>query len=193
MIFKKDLGNWKNYESMKTDDFSVNKKYWKKYNGISESLAQEIPTEKLCLIADNYVSWIGGESFDNELHQKLQSVPEVLRFAYLVYNFECEINNGGFDQFYFNSIGYEVFEIQMALEFFGLVENKKILDKSVELLKQKIDIEKYYELSASRDLPTEDLEDEFSELDNEFYEYPEDIENAINSYLDKHRKDMVTV
>ena len=34
MFFGKDKGNWKKYESLKKDEYSVNKKYWEKYKGI---------------------------------------------------------------------------------------------------------------------------------------------------------------
>ena len=124
---------------------------------------------------------------------KLQKLPLAIKYAYLIYSYEAEINNGGFDQFYFNSIGYEVFEIQKALEFFGLTKNKILLDKSIELLKQKIDISQYHELSSKRELPTEDFENEFSELESQFYDYPERIEGVINEYLDNHREDLITL
>ncbi len=193
MLFGKETGNWKKYESLKKDDYSVNEKYWKKYKGISKELANEIPSEKLYEIIDNYVCWIIGNSYDEELDAKLKKLPLAIKYTYLIYTYECEINNGGFDQFYFNSIGYEVFEIQKGLDFFGLNKNKALLDKSIELLKQKIDISKYYELSSKRELPTEDFENEFSELDSQFYDYPENIKDIINEYLDKRREDLITV
>ena len=193
MFFGKDKGNWKKYESLKKEEYSVNKKYWEKYKGISKELAQEIPAEKLYEIIDNYVCWIVGNSYDAEMDAKLQKLPLAIKYAYLIYSYEAEINNGGFDQFYFNSIGYEVFEIQKALEFFGLTKNKILLDKSIELLKQKIDISQYHELSSKRELPTEDFENEFSELESQFYDYPERIEGVINEYLDNHREDLITL
>lgn len=193
MIFGKETGNWKKYEALKEDEYSVNEKYWKKYKGISKELAQEIPVEKLYSTIDNYVCWIVGNSYDAEMDARLQKLPAAIKYAYLIYTYECEINNGGFDQFYFNSIGYEVFEIQKGLEFFGLKKNKILLDKSLELLKQKIDVSKYHELASKRELPTEDFENEFHELDSLFYDYPEKIEDIINEYLDKHREDLVTV
>lgn len=193
MLFGKDTGNWKKYEALKKDEYSENEKYWKKYKGISKELAQEIPTEKLYSTIDNYVCLIVGNSYDTEMDARLQKLPAAIKYTYLVYTYECEINNGGFDQFYFNSIGYEVFEIQKGLEFFGLKKNKILLDKSLELLKQKIDVSKYHELSSKQMLPTEDFENEFHELDDQFYDYPEKIEEIINEYLDKHRKDLVTV
>lgn len=193
MLFGKDVGGWKKYESLKKDDYSTNTKYWNKYKGITKELADEIPAEKLIEVVDNYVCWIVGDSYNQEMDEKIKKLTNVIKYTYLIYNYECEINNGGFDQFYFNSIGYEVFEIQKALGFFGLLKNKELLDKSIELLKKKIDISKYYELSANRDLPTEDLEDEFQELNSKFYEYPEKIEEIINSYLDTHRSILITV
>ena len=193
MLFGKDSGNWKKYESLKKDDYSINEKYWKKYKGISKELANEIPAERLYEVVDNYVAWIIGNSYDTEMDKKLQKLPLAIKYAYLVYTYECEINNGGFDQFYFNSIGYEVFELQKGLEFFGLIKNKMLLDKSLELLKQKIDLKNYYELSSKQELPTEDFEEEFNELNSQFYDYPEKIEEIINEYLNKHRGDLITV
>lgn len=193
MLFGKDSGNWKKYESLKKDDFSINEKYWKKYKGISKELANEIPAERLYEVVDNYVAWIIGNSYDTEMDKKLQKLPLAIKYAYLVYTYECEINNGGFDQFYFNSIGYEVFEIQKGLEFFDLIKNKMLLDKSLELLKQKIDIKNYYELSSKQELPTEDFEEEFNELNSQFYDYSEKIEEIINEYLNKHREDLITL
>ncbi len=192
MLFAKAPGNWKAYESMKKDDFSVNEKYWKKYKGISKELAGQIPADKLCDVVDNYVFWIVKDSYDDDLDKKLSELPEIIRYAYLVYQYECEINNGGFDQFFFNSIGYEAFEIQKALEYFGLQKNKEILDKAMELLKTKIDMKDYKKLSASRDLPTEEIESELRELDRHFYEYPEKIMETVNSVLDKNRLQLVT-
>mgnify|MGYP003415517302 CR=1 FL=1 len=93
--------------------------------------------EELYEIIDNYVCWIIGNSYDEEMDAKLKKLPLAIKYTYLIYTYECEINNGGFDQFYFNSIGYEVFEIQKGLDFFGLNKNKALLDKSIELLKQK--------------------------------------------------------
>ena len=193
MLFGKNSGNWKKYESLKKDDYSINEKYWKKYKGISKELANEIPAERLYEVVDNYVAWIIGNSYDTEMDKKLQKLPLAIKYAYLVYTYECEINNGGFDQFYFNSIGYEVFELQKGLEFFGLIKNKMLLDKSLELLKQKIDIKNYYKLSSKQELPTEDFEEEFNELNSQFYDYPEKIEEIINEYLNKHREDLITV
>lgn len=192
MLFAKNAGNWKTYESMKKDDYSVNEKYWKKYKGITKELAQEIPKEKLYDIIDNYVFWIVKDSFDEELDKKLAELPEILRYSYLIYQYECEINNGGFDQFFFNSIGYEVFEIQKALEYFGLIKNKEILDKAIELLKTKIDLKDYKKLSASRDLPTEEIETELQKLDSLFYKYPEKIMETVNSVIDKNRDKIIT-
>ncbi|WP_277055567.1 DMP19 family protein, partial [Treponema socranskii] len=141
MLFAKDSGNWKKYESMKKDDYSVNENFWKKYKGISKVLSEEIPADKLYEVTDNYVFWIVGNSYGEEMHEKLMKLPEIVRYSYLVYSYEAEINNGGFDQFFFNSIGYEVFEIQKALDFFGLTKNKEILDIADVLTKTiKFDI-----------------------------------------------------
>ena len=82
MLFGKDSGNWKKYESLKKDDFSINEKYWKKYKGISKELANEIPAERLYEVVDNYVAWIIGNSYDTEMDKKLQKLPLAIKYAF---------------------------------------------------------------------------------------------------------------
>ena len=71
MLFAEDFGNWKKYESMKKDDYSVNEIFWKKYKGISKVLSKEIPADKLYEVTDNYVFWIVGNSYDEKMHENL--------------------------------------------------------------------------------------------------------------------------
>ena len=193
MDTEKETDGWEKYNQLKKDDWSVNKKYWDSYGGISEKLAFEIPSERLLEVVSNFADWIGGDSFDEELHQKLMALPEEIRNAHLVYSYECEMNGEGFDGFYFNFLGYEVFEIEKALDFFGLKKNKRILHDSLKLLGKKIDLKDYQKLSASRELPEEELEDEFSNLDSRFYKYPEDIKETVSSHLEKNRDKLVTL
>ena len=40
---------------------------------------------------------------------------------------------------------------------------------------------------------TDDLEEEFSQLDSTFYEYPENITEIVNTFLDKNRSELVTI
>ena len=85
MLFGKETGNWKKYESLKKDDYSVNEKYWKKYKGISKELANEIPSEKLYEIIDNYVCWIIGNSYDEEMDAKLKKyIVTIARIAHML-------------------------------------------------------------------------------------------------------------
>ena len=192
MFFGKDLGNWRKYESINKKTVFGDEKYWKKYKGISTSLAKEIPHDLLYEVVCCYGYYVIGNSVNEEMRQKFLELPEILRYTMLIGLYEGEINNGGFAQFYDN-LGYIVFELQEGLDFFGLTKNKQLIDKSISLLKQRIDISNYYELCSNEELPLDEIDDELSELDDKFYEYPEDFTEIINSYLDKNREKLITI
>ena len=192
MFFGNDLGNWKEYESLNKKTFFGNEEYWKKYNGISATLAKEIPQAFLYEVVCCYGYYVIGNSDNEEMLQKFLELPEILRYTMLIGLYEGEINNGGFAQFYDN-IGYIVFELQKGLKFFGLKKNKKLIDKSISLIKKRIDISNYYELCSKEELPLDEIDDELSKLDDRFYEYPEDFTEIINSYLDKNREQLITI
>lgn len=167
--------------------------FWNKYKGITEEFAMQIPKEALYEVIYSYSVHVAGESYHEEMHRRLATMPDLLRYTFLLDRYEGEIKNGGFSQYYFNQMGYEVFEVQKALEFFGLKKHKKLLDKSLELLGQKMDLNNYIEVCSRRDLPLDKISDGLHELDHEFYNVDEDFYEIVSDYIDKHREDLVTV
>ncbi len=138
MFFGKNSGNYKRYESLKENDFSVNKKYWNKYKGISKELANEIPEDKLYEIVENYVSWITGNSLDEEMHLKLQQLPEILRKgqSHEFYKMNIEDENLLKERNANMKRLYEIFDVEPVPEKEMITENSLIKVKSTEWRKQ---------------------------------------------------------
>lgn len=95
MFWGKDLGGFGQYKKLKIDDFSVNEKYWEKYQGISGKLSYELPKDNIYELVNDYVCWILGDSSAEEMDEKIKKLPDIIRNTYLVYTYEGEINNGG--------------------------------------------------------------------------------------------------
>lgn len=90
---------------------------------------------------------------------------------------EMEINNGGFNQYFFNSSGQNCFATLKELQKRGKIKTAKILEKAISLINPKnLSQEELIEKLKKREV--EELDDEkisleLEKLDNEFYKYPD--------------------
>jgi hypothetical protein len=104
---------------------------------------------------------------------------EVVR---LIETLEGEVNNGGFDQFFYNSAGDETAEIIQALETVGALKVAEIVKRAAG---------KFPGGMPPRDrFPRQDLllakvspnAGAFADVDQEFYAYPDDLSGLLAKY-----------
>lgn len=108
------------------------------------------------------------------------------RVIELVEALEAEVNNGGFDQFYFNSLGDHVEQTVKALNLIGAIQTAKIVTRtswefpdgvpSRDRITRQIQLEK---ISPDSEL--------FEAADDEFMEYKEDISELLQEYIKGNR------
>ena len=120
--------------------------------------------------------------FDN-----LSELDEVEKTFIYIDILEEQVNNGGFDQFFFNSSGDFTYEILDAYKNIGANKTAKIIYDAIQA---------FPKLPISKDTQTrrnimEDLSDEISEkwnkLDDKFYEYEENIMSYVIEYMRKNK------
>jgi hypothetical protein len=96
---------------------------------------------------------------------------------------EGEVNNGGFDQYFFNSSGEYAHETLKALAEINAPKMAEILNQAIKVF-PSLPIPK--DTGVRREL-MEDLPEEISykwdKLDNEFYEYPENLSGLVIEYV----------
>jgi hypothetical protein len=100
---------------------------------------------------------------------------------------EGEVNNGGFDQFFFNSSGDYAYEILHAYENINAFKTAKLIHEAIQIFPQN-PISKNTE--TRREI-MEEMDDTISEkwnqLDDAFYEYEDNIMKLIVEYLRKNK------
>jgi hypothetical protein len=105
-----------------------------------------------------------------------------LKIVELIKTLEDEVNNGGFDQFFYNSAGDNTAEIIRALETIGAGSMADIVKRAAakfpggmppkdRFRRQDILLEIFPERDA------------FEEMDGEFYEYPDDLADLLQKYV----------
>ncbi|GGG10321.1 hypothetical protein GCM10011344_08710 [Dokdonia pacifica] len=163
------------------------------YKVLTKELLDSIPDDDLeQSIFDNIYEIIGGD-YKNELAniQKLTSGQQSFWSTWII---EGEVNNGGFNQFYFNSsgqyakmaeIGFKTIGAEMYAELTSRAN--KIYTENKEQLAEFDDgtMESFSE--SYKDNPLNKLDDEFYELEN-----TESISNLRIKYIRKHSKEFTT-
>jgi hypothetical protein len=100
-----------------------------------------------------------------------------------IWGLEADVNNGGFDQYFFNGSGDQAHFAPEALERIGASEMAAIVRKANSLFGENgppADSDTRQGLLESL---TERNEELFDDLDRQFYEYPNDLAALLAAYL----------
>ncbi len=130
---------------------------------------------KLSEAFDDACSRFSGNNFD--------SLPVRDQILVAVYALEAEVNNGGFDQYFFNSAGDQAWFAPAALKSIGAHRMASIVEQANALFGEggppRITDERQSALFAITDAN----ENVWEELDRAFYEYPDDIAALLVTHL----------
>lgn len=145
---------------------------------IENALKQEDTNEAIMAI-DEYLF----RRFDDDASSL--SGPEKI-FVY-VENVEREVNNGGFSQFFYNSSGDYAHESVDALQAIGAEATADLLQKAIEQFPNGRVPKDEDERTAVLDQIDETAEDAWNNLDDEFYEYTDNIAALLLEYVRNNR------
>jgi hypothetical protein len=100
-----------------------------------------------------------------------------------VWDLEADVNNGGFDQFFFNSAGDRAAQMIAALKIIGAAQMAAIVEEACREFPDGHPAE-------DRVLRQEQLEPlgdgAFEALDQRFFAYPDPVERLLTSYCRKN-------
>lgn len=180
-MFKKEI-NWNLMKKYYDEKHFSYDRFFKKY-GLTHSIVESIPDEKVVEVIYDYALFcIGDKSYEDDT---LNQLPEPVQAVFLVWLLNGEVHNGGFDQYFFNSSGYFIYE---TIDFLA-----KIKACNVQNLTQKaldavnvigFDEEQYKALQKSQELEyDEEVSEILENLDNKFYDYPDDLDELLLNYV----------
>ncbi len=134
---------------------------------------------------------------DNYGKASFLKMPETLKTVYLINEFESEVNNGGFLQFFTNSSGKYINETIESLELIGANNTKNLLEKAVKImlkhnestenLNRKINSRELYVIFETSEIyDNEVLMKELNDLDSKFYESTEPTQELKFKYFESN-------
>jgi hypothetical protein len=109
------------------------------------------------------------------------------RVAYCIDALEREVNNGGFDQFFWNSSGDTAHETHAALLEIGAAAAAELVQEAIAVFPGgKVPTDRAQREKVLESLP-ESAREKWHELDGRFYDYPDDLTTLMRGYVQAHR------
>ncbi len=151
-----------------------------------------INIDKILEIEDETTAIIELDSKLNEISEygeKIEKLNESQKTVLFVENLEREINNGGFNQFFFNSSGDFTHETINALKTIKAFKTADIVTKSISVWpNQNVPKDR-----AKRQDILEEIEEQanpiWNECDEEFYKYQDNIVTLLLDYVKSNKTD----
>lgn len=116
------------------------------------------------------------------------STPE--RVFLNIWELESEVNNGGFDQYFFNSSGRLVPNVVAALHAIGASAMAQVVQRAIEAVGQDVQ----WQDDTARQVYMTELSPQatntLSDLDQAFYRYPDDLTMLLYRYVSERRAEI---
>jgi hypothetical protein len=96
------------------------------YRALDPQLLASIPDDKLEQAIFDYVATKLEGHYDNEVHI-VDALPPGVRALYVTWTVEAEVNNGGFNQYYWNTEDRFSEQAVESFEFFGAVKHATLM------------------------------------------------------------------
>lgn len=140
-------------------------------------------------IHDSIISQFNQEEWnDSEIIPKLSKAQQAF---YITWEVESEVNNGGFNQFYFNSSGQWADKAVNAFLFFGATKHADLMDRANKIYhKIKPDLDKANDGSLENFSKTY-KDNPLNALDDEFYKIGEPLQQMRIKYIRQHPEEFV--
>lgn len=134
---------------------------------------------------------IGQKLWDKSKEDKdFESLNAIEKNILYVEMLEGQVNNGGFDQYFFNSSGEYAHETVIALKAIKAPQMADILNRAISVF-PTLPIPKHTEKRREymEDIP-ESISDTWIKLDDEFYKYPENLLELVIEYVRANKEEL---
>jgi Domain of unknown function (DUF4375) len=104
-----------------------------------------------------------------------------------IWDLEAEVNNGGFNQYFFNSAGDNAQKAAAALRVVGTSTTAGVAENAIGVFGQNGPSADRYSRQEQLESLTESQLSRLEELDQQFYRYPDNLTELLYSYVEQNR------
>ena len=162
------------------------------YTKIDFATLKSIPDDKLEQAVKDYICFKFNKDWSNEF-DVITSLSPGLRAVYSTSLLEDEVNNGGFNQFYWNSSGQFAKESEDGLALIGAKEHLELMREANKIHEQEKPVfEKYKKIGTSEAFSKSYGATKLNTLDDKFYKMKESLSELRIKYIRTHPKEFIS-
>ncbi|MCP3874351.1 MAG: DMP19 family protein [Desulfobacteraceae bacterium] len=129
---------------------------------------------------------IGFILLNKEEKQGLSSFTIPERYIYAIEGMVREVNNGGFNQFFFNSSGELAYDLIPALEAINALNAKEIAQRALKIFGQPASLDRDTRVEHLGQITNNFELELWNECDNAFYDLSEQFESIMLDYIEQN-------
>ena len=161
-----------------------------KLESLTIEMIDQTPDSLLVYMIFEHISNRMADHSDQQL-ASLLALPKAQQVIYITWTLEGEVNNGGFNQFYYNSSGQFAELAPEALKLVGATQYAALTDAANEVYeKNKERITKYQD-GTSEGFSKSYENNPLDKFDDQFYVMKEPLMDLQVAYIRKNKKDFV--
>jgi hypothetical protein len=142
---------------------------------LDPSILATIPNDKVELAIIDYVDAKLDGRYENAA-EVLSTLPAGVRAMYVTWGVEAEVNNGGFNQYYWNSAGQFANDAVAAFEFFSAHEHAQLMQEANAIrAEEEAEIDKFKEEATIEAFSESYKVSKLGPLDDRFYKLDENL------------------
>ena len=156
------------------------------YRRLDRATLQAMPDDRLELAVIDYIH--AKLAYDQDLDdQTIMALSPALRGLYATWELEAEVNNGGFNQFFWNSSGRWAEQAVLGFRLFGAEEHARIAAEAIEVYAREKAAQDKLKAENSAAAFVESYEHtDLGALDTRFYNVAEDLGALRIAYIRAH-------
>lgn len=170
-FFKKIFGNFKNENSFD--------------KSIIDELLSSTDNNNVIIKIDDYICKLCSHG------DALENLNEQQKNFYLVQNIEREINNGGFNQYFFNSSGNFSHDTIRSLQAIGALKTANILQHAIDQFPNSTVPKKQSERRGVIEKIEEIADEVWGKLDRKFLQYEDNLSELIIQYIKENQHSFI--
>lgn len=133
--------------------------------------------------SEKFLFTLAGDIQSRESKTGLSGLAPKEQVFFLVWSLEAEINNGGFNQFFFNSSGDHAAATAEALRAIGATKTAAIVDGAISVFGAEGPSQNRAQRQQQLTLFSDEQQERLSELDTNFYVYPDNLSELLANYM----------
>jgi hypothetical protein len=157
-----------------------------KYPALTPEILRGIPDNELEEAVLDYVSSKIGNNYEHE-HEIVTTLPKGFQTIYSTWWVEAEVNNGGFNQYFWNSAGQFRKEALEGYKILGATEHADLMDQAIKIYDQEAGrLQKFKEKGTVAAFSESYKDDPLKQCDDKFYKIKTDVSALRVKFIREH-------